>query len=192
MAGLPPFFSIMAKKKIVLTEEQHLANKARLAEVVLDTKTEVKVGDKVYRIGALTYYAKWRISGLITELEVKDGNITTLIEAMSSNIPILAEILAIGILVKRNHIDRDAYEYTGELDRVKSALLDSVDDHSWGELLSTIFSKLDTGFFFGLTEMVKAINSMNDKAGYRKEIEKMKSKEDDGYLPIQSLVKSQA
>lgn len=178
----------MAKKK--LTEQEHLENKARLAEVMLDDKTEVLVGDKKYRVGALTYYAKWRISALITQLELKDETIVNLIQAMSTNLPLMAEILAIAILVKREKIDREHILYKGELDTLVAELLNTVADHSWGVLLSTIFSKLDTGFFFGLTEMVKAINSMNDKAGYRQQAEKMKMEREDGYTPIRSLVKS--
>lgn len=173
----------MAKEKKVLTEREHLINKARLSEVVNNTKTPLVIGGKTYHIGALTYYAKWRISDLITRLELEDDSITTLIQAMAKNVPLMAEILAIAIIVERRVLEDGV-----SLEKLKWELTECADDMEWGNALKVIFDKLDTGFFFGLTEMVRMLNGMNDKAGYRKEAEKMKS-QGDGYAPIQSLVR---
>lgn len=168
--------------KRVITEKEHLENKNRLAEIVTDSKTIVKVGDKEYPMGALTYYAKWEISKRITSLELSEANITTLIEAMAVNIPLLAEILAIAILRDRESIDKS-------LNDLKNDIMDVADELEWHTIISEIIRLLDVGFFFTLTEMIKAINSMNSKAGYRKMMEERKAM-GDGYLPIQSLGRS--
>lgn len=168
--------------KRVITEKEHLENKNRLAEIVTDSKTIVKVGDKEYPMGALTYYAKWEISKRITSLELSEANITTLIEAMAVNIPLLAEILAIAILRDRESIDKG-------LNDLKNDIMDVADELEWHTIISEIIRLLDVGFFFTLTEMIKAINSMNSKAGYRKMMEEKKTM-GDGYLPIQSLGRS--
>lgn len=142
-----------------------LKDKARLAEIITDKKTPIVMGGKTYQIGALTYYAKWLISERITQLELENSELTTLIQCMAQDIPLMAEIISIGILVKRERIE-------AELDTLKYELLDNVvDGQEWVNAITTIFQKLDCGFFFGLTEMVKAINSMNDKAGLRREME---------------------
>jgi hypothetical protein len=169
----------MSKK--ILTEKDHLENKARLAEIVTDEKTIVKVGDNEYEIGALTYYAKWQISSRITKLELADAQLSTLIQSMAVNLPLLAEILGIAILRDRQKIE------TG-LDGLKWDIMDCANTLDWHNLLITIIKKLDTGFFFTLTELVRGINSMNDKAGYRQMMEK--NQEGDGYVPIQNLARS--
>lgn len=168
--------------KRVITEKEHLENKNRLAEIVTDSKTIVKVGNKEYPMGALTYYAKWEISKRITSLELSEANITTLIEAMAVNIPLLAEILAIAILRDRESIDKG-------LNDLKNDIMDVADELEWHTIISEIIRLLDVGFFFTLTEMIKAINSMNSKAGYRKMMEERKTM-GDGYQPIQSLGRS--
>lgn len=142
-----------------------LQDKARLAEIITDKKTPIQLGGKTYMVGALTYYAKWEISERITQLELENEELTTLIQCMAKDIPLMAEIISIGILVKRERI-------AAELDILKYELLDNVvDGQEWVNAITIMFQKLDCGFFFGLTEMVKAINSMNDKAGLRKEME---------------------
>jgi len=172
----------MAKKKIELTEQEHLANKARLGEIINDTKDIISIGGNDYAIGALRYYTKWRISSLITKIELSDTNIINLVEAMALNVPLMAEILALAIVNDRVKIER------GEAEEIKWALTDSAENMEWGLALRTIFSKLDTGFFFGLTEMVRELNGLNDKAGYRRQAEEMmKMKEGDGYTPIRSM-----
>lgn len=135
-----------------------LEDKARLAEIMLNEKTPITLGGKQYEIGALTYYAKWKISSLITKMEVVNSDISSLVSAMANNVPVLAEIVAIGILVKREKIDSD------ELEKLKFSLLDSVTDgNEWANAIGIMFKKLDCSFFFGLMEMVKAINSMSPR-----------------------------
>ena len=168
--------------KRVLTEKEHLDNKNRLAEIITDSKTMVKVGDKEYPLGALTYYAKWEISKRITSLELSEANVTTLIEAMAVNIPLLAEILAIAILRDRTNIESG-------LNDLKDDIMNVADEIQWHTIISEIIRLLDVGFFFTLTEMIKVINSMNSKAGYRKMMEERKAM-GDGYQPIQSLGRS--
>ena len=71
------------------------------------------------------------------------------------------------------------------------AILESKDRVEWDAVITEIFRRLDVSFFFGLTERIKDLNSMSDKAGFREMMEKMKKeKQDDGYTPIQNLVKS--
>lgn len=153
-----------------------LQDKARLAEIMTDKKTPVQLGGKTYMIGALTYYAKWLISERITQLELENEELTTLIQCMAKDIPLMSEIISIGILVKRERID-------AELEALKYELLDNVvDGQEWVNAITIMFQKLDCGFFFGLTEMVRAINSMNDKAGLRREMEK--AKKTNGFMQI--------
>lgn len=165
-----------------LTEKETIQNKARLAEIMLDKKTPIVLGGKTYEIGALTYYAKWLISDRITQMELENSELTNLIQCMAADIPLMAECIAIGILVKRERIER-------ELNNLKFELMDNiVDGEEWIKAITTIFAKLDCGFFFGVTEMVRAINSMNDKAGLRKEVEKNKATTS-GFSPIQNTAR---
>lgn len=165
-----------------MTGKDHLKNKARLAEVVLNKKDTVSIAGENFGIGALSYYTKWMISDLITKMELEDDNIVTLVQAMSVNIPVMAEILALAILNSREQIESDA------LDELKFKILDSTNGVEWANALQVIFSKLDTGFFFGLTEMVKGLNSMNNKAGFLSG-QAEKAHMEDGYQPIQNMVK---
>ena len=102
-----------------MTGKDHLKNKARLAEVVLNKKDTVSIAGENFGIGALSYYTKWMISDLITKMELEDDNIVTLVQAMSVNIPVMAEILALAILNSREQIESDA------LDELKFKILDS-------------------------------------------------------------------
>lgn len=166
-----------------MTEREHIENKKRLADIILNNKDSVCIGGNTYLIGALRYYTKWKISDLITKMELADESIVTLIEAMGKNIPVMAEIISLAILN-----DRACIEDEEKLSSLKYKIMDSSDGMEWGDALNIVFSKLDTGFFFGLTEMIKELNSMNSKGGYRKRMAQM-SKQESTYQPIQNLVK---
>ena len=56
----------MIKKK--LTEREHLENKSKLSDIIINKKDEITIGGNKYMIGALTYNAKWRISAAITAM----------------------------------------------------------------------------------------------------------------------------
>lgn len=133
-----------------------LMAEGKQAEILTNEPTYITIGDKEYAITALVPNTQWKISLLINKMQKAESSIEGILGAMGTNIPVLAEIIALAII-------NDETRFKAELEELKHELLMSQDYHQWFDIVRIIFEKLDFGFFFLITKQIEQLSTMARK-----------------------------
>jgi hypothetical protein len=149
--------------------------KRNIVEIINDTPSLVKLGDKEYRVQGMRYYSLFRICRLVTDMRKADESLdddNKVITALCTDLDAMCEILAI-ILV--NHLFTpdgvtDIDETMSRNDKLVSVMKMKVmnstfEVNQWAAIILGAIKSIDlTGFFL----LRKSVNTLTDSLLMRK------------------------
>lgn len=143
----------MAKRKNI-SDPVSLEAQERLAQIMNDSPTLVKLAGTEWRITALKPAVKMMIAEEAVKIaKVEDKSMKDIFIAVSREMPSVVRILTLALLNDRERIDN-------EYDQVYSTLMWQSDEKDWAQLLFEVFRLLDVGFFFQITQSTQIFREM--------------------------------
>lgn len=144
-----------AVKKEVVTPSSQISDEAmeRLAQIMNDSPTIVKLNGTEWRITALKPGTQWLIAEeackIIKGEKMSMGDV---IKEFSVNLPSVAKVITLALLNDKERIHSDEYH------KVYDQLLwGDYDIKDWATLLVEILNLLDVDFFFASTNVVQTV-----------------------------------
>lgn len=124
---------------------------ARLAQIMNDSPSIVKLGSTEWKITALKPGTQWLISEEACKINsVEKATLGDIIKGLSLNMPSIVRILTLAILNdKRKIYDSNIYN------RVYDTLLWGEGEKDWANLLLEVFNLIDVDFFFATTSAIE-------------------------------------
>ena len=149
------------KKKEV--KELPIGSMERLAQVMNDTPTLVKMGKTEFKITALKAGTQWLIAEESCKiLKAEKGNMSDVIKQFSVNIPSVVRVLTLAILNDRDSIfsDYKKKEYSEEYQAVYDTIMWETNNKYWIGLLVEVMNLLSLDYFFEITSAIAVIREM--------------------------------
>lgn len=165
----------MTRKKKEVTELP-ISAMEKLAKVMNDTPTVVKMTNTDFPITALKPATQWLIAEEACKiLKTEKGNMTDVIKQFSLNIPAVVNVLALAILNDKDRIFKDwkKKEYSEEFDKVFDTIMWETNPDNWMGLLVEVLNMLSMDYFFQVTNAVAMIREM--ALGRKMKMEEQKS-----------------
>lgn len=163
----------MKKKEV---KEVPLEAMERLAKVMNDSPTLVKLGKTEFKITALKPGTQWLIAEESCRIQkAEKGNMEDVIKQFSVNIPSVVKVITLAILNDRDRIFSDYGKkvYSSEYKAVYDTILWETDNRYWLNLLVEIMNLLSLDYFFQVTNAIAMIREM--ALGRKKKMEEQKS-----------------
>lgn len=135
----------------------------RLAKVMNDTPTIVKMSDTEFAITALKPGTQWLIAEESCKImKAEQGNFNDVIKQFSVNIPSVVKVLTLAIINDKKRIfsDYDKKTYSKEFFSVYDTIMWETDCHGWIGLLVEIMNMLSMDYFFEITNAIGTIREM--------------------------------
>lgn len=156
---------ITTTQDIVQPTEQMSALDAmtRLAQVMNDSPTIVKMANTEWAIKALRPATQWLIAEESLKIQKsEEGNFTDVIKQFAQNIPSVVKVLTLAILndKKRIYGDNTNGEFSDEYRAVYDTIMWETDSQSWIGLLVEIMNMLSLDYFFASTNAIAMIREM--------------------------------
>lgn len=145
------------KKKISVDAMERLAN------VMNDTPTIVKMSKTKFAITALKPGTQWLIAEEACKiLKAEKGNMNDVIRQFSINIPSVVHVITLAILNDKDRIysDYKKKEISDEYKSVYETIMWETNSESWIGLLVEILNMLSLDYFFQVTNAVAMIREM--------------------------------
>lgn len=144
--------------------------KRDILEIINDTPSLVKLGDKEYRVKDLRYYSLYRICRLALDMKKNDETLDDdkkIVTALCTDLDAMCEIMAI---ILCNHLFQpadDADERNDKLvKQMKMVVMNSTfDTNQWAAIILGAIQSIDLGGFFLLR---KSVNTLTDSLMKRK------------------------
>lgn len=146
-----------------LNKEVSIDSMDRLAKVMNDSPTLVKMGDTEFTITALKPGTQWLIAEeSVKILKAEKGNFNDVIKQFSINIPSVVKILTLAILNDKNRIfsDYGKKEYSSEYYTVYDTIMWRTDSKHWIGLIVEIMNLLSLDYFFEITNVIEVMREM--------------------------------
>lgn len=163
----------MEKKEV---KELSLESMERLAQVMNDSPTIVKLEDTEFAITALHPGTQWLIAEESCKIQkAENGNMVDVLKQFSKTIPSMAKIITLAILNDRDRIYADYKRkvLSEEYNAVYETLMWQVDPVNWLNLVMEILKLLSLDSFFQITNAIKVMREM--ALGRKKTMEEQKS-----------------
>ena len=127
----------------------------RLAQIMNDSPTIVKLKGTEWRINALKPGTQWLIAEEACKI-TKGENLSMgdVIKEMASNIPSVARVITLALLNDKDRIYSDEYQTVYE-----QMLWGDCNTEGWTTLLVEILNLLDVDFFFASTNVIQTIRN---------------------------------
>lgn len=151
----------MVRKKQI--KELPLSSMERLAKVMNDSPTIVKMANTEFAIKALKPGTQWLIAEESCKiLKSEKGNMNDVIRQFSMNIPSVVSVITLAILNDKNRIfsDYDKREFSDEYKSVYDTIMWETNQDSWIGLLVEILNMLSLDYFFQVTNAIAMIREM--------------------------------
>lgn len=135
----------------------------RLAQVMNDSPTIVKMANTEWTIKALRPATQWLIAEESLKIQKsEEGNFTDVIKQFAQNIPSVVKVLTLAILndKKRIYGDNTNGEFSDEFRAVYDTIMWETDSQSWIGLLVEIMNMLSLDYFFASTNAIAMIREM--------------------------------
>lgn len=135
----------------------------RLAQVMNDSPTIVKMANTEWAIKALRPATQWLIAEESLKIQKsEEGNFTDVIKQFAQNIPSVVKVLTLAILndKKRIYGDNTNGEFSDEYRAVYDTIMWETDSQSWIGLLVEIMNMLSLDYFFASTNAIAMIREM--------------------------------
>ena len=170
----------MAKKKEKESESTNdtlqdfsLDVKRDIVDIINDSPSLVRLGEKEYRVKNMRYYSLYRISRLCMDMRKADEQLDTdnkVITALCTDLDSMCEIMAIILCNHRFTPDGDEDEYESRNDRMirkmKMKVMNSTfDTNQWAAIIIGAIKSIDLSGFFLLK---KSVSTLTDSLLTRK------------------------
>lgn len=136
---------------------------SRLAQVMNDSPTVVKMANTEWPIKALRPATQWLIAEESLKIQKsEDGNFSDVIKQFAQNIPSVVKVLTLAILndKKRIYGDNTDGSFSEEYHAVYDTIMWETDSQSWIGLLVEIMNMLSLDYFFASTNAIAMIREM--------------------------------
>lgn len=150
-----------------------------------DSPSVIKFAGTEWEITALKKGTQWLIAEEVCKIENIEAKTTAeAFVGITQSMPIVCRIITLALLNDRDRIwkDEDRHVYSDEYNQIYKTILWTNESTDWGVLLSDIFSMIDVGFFFQVTNAVRILKDMTAKR-------KMKIAEAESLLQGQNMDK---
>lgn len=140
-----------------------LPSMERLAKVMNDSPTIVKMGEMGFPITALKPGTQWLIAEESCKIQkVEDSSFADVIKQFTLNTPSVVKIITLGILNDRDRIFSDYKKkvFSDEYHSVYETILWETNAENWLGLLVEIMNMLSLEFFFQTTNAIAMIREM--------------------------------
>ena len=148
----------------------------RLAEIMNDTPTVMKMGKTEFAITALKPGTQWLIAEESCKImKAEQGNFKDVIKQFSVNIPSVVHVITLAILNDKNRIfdDYKSRKYSEEYQSVYETIMWETNPDNWLSLLVEIMNMLSMDYFFQSTNAVAMIREA--ALGRKMKMEELKS-----------------
>lgn len=151
----------MIKKKEI--KELPMSAMERLAKVMNDSPTIVKMGKTEWAIKALRPGTQWLIAEEACKiLKAEKGNMNDVIRQFSINIPSVVRVITFALLNDKDRIYKD---YKGKLlsdefQAVYDTIMWETNPDNWIGLLVEVLNMLSMDYFFQVTNAIAIIREM--------------------------------
>lgn len=164
----------MVRKKEV--KEASLSAMEKLAKVMNDSPTIVKMGKTDWPIKALRPGTQWLIAEESCKiLKAEKGNMNDVIRQFAVNIPSVVKVITLAILNDKNRIFKDYRnkQFSDEYQSVYDTIMWETNPDNWISLLVEIINMLSLDYFFQSTNAIAAVREM--ALGRKMKMEEQKS-----------------
>lgn len=164
----------MVRKKEV--KEVSLSAMEKLAKVMNDSPTIVKMGKTDWPIKALRPGTQWLIAEESCKiLKAEKGNMNDVIRQFAVNIPSVVKVITLAILNDKNRIFKDYRnkQFSDEYQSVYDTIMWETNPDNWISLLVEIINMLSLDYFFQTTNAIAAVREM--ALGRKTKMEEQKS-----------------
>ena len=148
----------------------------RLAEIMNDTPTVMKMGKTEFAITALKPGTQWLIAEESCKImKAEQGNFKDVIKQFAVNIPSVVHVITLAILNDKNRIFEDykSRKYSEEYQSVYDTIMWETSPDNWLSLLVEIMNMLSMDYFFQSTNAVAMIREA--ALGRKMKMEELKS-----------------
>lgn len=148
----------------------------RLAHVMNDTPTLMKLADTEFAITALKPGTQWLIAEEACNIaKVEDVNFADVIKQFAVNIPSVVHVLTLAILNDKDKIfsDYKSRTYSEEYKAVYDTIMWESNPNDWIALLVEVINMLSMDYFFQITNAVEMIRET--ALGRKKKMNEQKS-----------------
>lgn len=148
----------------------------RLAKVMNDTPTIVKMSNTEFAITALKPGTQWLIAEESCKImKAEQGNFKDVIKQFAVNIPSVVHVITLAILNDKNLIFEDykSRKYSEEYQSVYDTIMWETSPDNWLSLLVEIMNMLSMDYFFQSTNAVAMIREA--ALGRKMKMEELKS-----------------
>ena len=132
----------------------------RLAKIMNDTPTLIRMKDTEFAITALKPGTQWLIAEESCKImKAEKGNMTDVIKQFSVNVPSVVHVLTLAILNDKDRIFKDykKREYSDEYQMVYDTIMWETSPDNWLSLLVEIMNMLSMDYFFQSTNAIAMI-----------------------------------
>lgn len=136
---------------------------SRLAQVMNDSPTVVKMANTEWPIKALRPATQWLIAEESLKIQKsEEGNFSDVIKQFAQNIPSVVKVLTLAILndKKRIYGDNTDGSFSEEYQAVYDTIMWETDSQSWIGLLVEVMNMLSLDYFFASTNAIAMIREM--------------------------------
>lgn len=148
----------------------------RLAKVMNDSPTIVKMSNTEFAITALKPGTQWLIAEESCKImKAEQGNFKDVIKQFAVNIPSVVHVITLAILNDKNRIFEDykSRKYSEEYQSVYETIMWETSPDNWLSLLVEIMNMLSMDYFFQSTNAVAMIREA--ALGRKMKMEELKS-----------------
>lgn len=148
----------------------------RLAKVMNDTPTIVKMSNTEFAITALKPGTQWLIAEESCKImKAEQGNFKDVIKQFAVNIPSVVHVITLAILNDKNRIFEDykSRKYSEEYQSVYDTIMWETSPDNWLSLLVEVMNMLSMDYFFQSTNAVAMIREA--ALGRKMKMEELKS-----------------
>lgn len=148
----------------------------RLAKVMNDSPTIIKMKDYEFAITALKPGTQWLIAEESCKImKAEQGNFKDVIKQFAVNIPSVVHVITLAILNDKNRIfdDYKSRKYSEEYQSVYETIMWETNPDNWLSLLVEIMNMLSMDYFFQSTNAVAMIREA--ALGRKMKMEELKS-----------------
>lgn len=148
----------------------------RLAKIMNDTPTIVKMSNTEFSIKALKPGTQWLIAEESCKImKAEQGNFKDVIKQFAVNVPSVVHVITLAILNDKNRIfdDYKSRKYSEEYQSVYETIMWETGPDNWLSLLVEIMNMLSMDYFFQSTNAVAMIREA--ALGRKMKMEELKS-----------------
>lgn len=147
-----------------MQQEMSIAAMERLAQVMNDSPSIVKLSNTEFAITALKPAVQWLIAEETCKVTREESmSMSDIIKQFSVNIPSIAKIITLAILNDKDRIYSDYKKkvFSDEYQSVYDTLMWETQPNEWLKLFSEILQLINVDFFLASTNVVKTLQAMS-------------------------------